>query len=51
MLPHAAEMDRVARVPDPLLADPNPGLLRALLHAIYDLTWVLFLLIASPWWL
>ena len=51
MLPHAAEMDRVARVPDPLLADPNPGLLRALLHAIYDLTWVFFLLIASPWWL
>lgn len=36
--------------PDPILRDPNPGALRALLHLVYDGSWLLAILIASPWW-
>ena len=35
----------------PIDRDPNPGPLRALLHASYDLLWVLAILLASPWWI
>ena len=37
--------------PAPIVRDPNPGPLRALLHAAYDLVWVLALVLLSPWWL
>lgn len=40
-----------ARVPAPVLCDPNPGLLRAVLHGVYDLGWLLAIVVASPWWL
>jgi 3-deoxy-D-manno-octulosonic-acid transferase len=31
--------------------DPNPGLVRWVLHALYDLIWALVIVVASPWWL
>ena len=40
-----------ARAPGPLLADPNPGASRWLLHAVYDLAWLAAIALASPWWL
>jgi 3-deoxy-D-manno-octulosonic-acid transferase len=39
------------RVPAPIHADPNPGPLRAILHGVYDLGWLLAIVLASPWWL
>ena len=36
--------------PGPIHSDPNPGVLRALLHAGYDLIWVAAILLSSPWW-
>ena len=36
---------------EPIVRDPNPGPLRALLHAGYDFVWVLALVLLSPWWL
>lgn len=47
----AAVEPAIARVPAPVLSDPNPGLLRAVLHGVYDLGWLLAILVASPWWL
>ena len=38
-------------VPPPIRADPNPGLARWLLHAVYDLLWMLAILFSAPWWL
>jgi 3-deoxy-D-manno-octulosonic-acid transferase len=38
----------VAGVPAPLLADPNPGALRALLHLFYDAVWTVALALAAP---
>ena len=40
------------RSPDapPIRADPNPGPLRALLHAGYDLIWGLAIVLSAPWW-
>lgn len=38
----------VAGVPAPLLADPNPGALRALLHLFYDAVWTAALVLAAP---
>jgi 3-deoxy-D-manno-octulosonic-acid transferase len=35
----------------PIVADPNPGLLRAVLHGGYDLAWILGIVLASPWWI
>ena len=34
----------------PIRSDPNPGILRWLLHGFYDLVWLCAALIASPWW-
>jgi 3-deoxy-D-manno-octulosonic-acid transferase len=34
--------------PAPLLGDPNPGALRALLHLFYDAVWTAALLLAAP---
>src|SRR5690349_17929802 len=31
-------------------ADPNPGLLRGLLHGFYDAVWLTAALVTSPWW-
>jgi 3-deoxy-D-manno-octulosonic-acid transferase len=41
----------MARASAPIVDDPNPGPLRALLHAGYDLVWILALILTSPWWL
>jgi 3-deoxy-D-manno-octulosonic-acid transferase len=38
----------IARKPAPLLGDPNPGALRALLHLFYDAVWTVALLLAAP---
>jgi len=35
--------------PPAIRADPDPGLLRSALHALYDLAWMLFALLGSPW--
>jgi 3-deoxy-D-manno-octulosonic-acid transferase len=35
----------------PIVADPNPGFLRAVLHAGYDLAWIAGILVTSPWWI
>ncbi|MFN0244854.1 MAG: 3-deoxy-D-manno-octulosonic acid transferase [Planctomycetota bacterium] len=37
--------------PAPILRDPNPGLSRFLLHALYDAAWIVVVVLASPWWL
>jgi 3-deoxy-D-manno-octulosonic-acid transferase len=37
--------------PPPIVRDPNPGVLRALLHLFYDATWLAAIVLASPWWL
>ncbi len=36
--------------PEPILEDPNRGLLRLALHGFYDLVWWLAIVLASPWW-
>jgi 3-deoxy-D-manno-octulosonic-acid transferase len=41
----------VERGGERIVADPNPGLLRALLHGAYDLLWLTALLVLSPWFL
>jgi len=43
---HGAELPRF---PPAIRGDPDPGFLRVLLHALYDLAWVLFALLGSPW--
>jgi 3-deoxy-D-manno-octulosonic-acid transferase len=35
--------------PAPITRDPNPGLLRALLHASYDVLWIVAIALLSPW--
>jgi len=45
------ESRRRGGVPPPIQRDPNPGVVRWLLHAVYDAVWALVLLVASPWWL
>jgi len=37
------------RLPPALRGDPDPGFLRVLLHGLYDLAWVVALLLGSPW--
>lgn len=37
------------RFPPAIRGDPDPGFLRSGLHALYDLAWVLFALLGSPW--
>ncbi len=37
------------RLPAALRDDPAPGFLRAALHALYDLSWILCVLLGSPW--
>ncbi|HEX6885222.1 MAG TPA: glycosyltransferase N-terminal domain-containing protein [Planctomycetota bacterium] len=37
------------RLPPAIRGDPDPGLLRVLLHGLYDLAWVVGLLLGSPW--
>ena len=37
--------------PPPILDDPSPGVLRALLHAGYDVLWVAAILLLSPFFL
>jgi 3-deoxy-D-manno-octulosonic-acid transferase len=44
-------MSKRAAPPAPILADPNPGVLRWSLHALYDLLWLLAIVLGSPWWL
>lgn len=34
----------------PITSDPNPGLGRLALHWVYDLTWIVVLLLASVYW-
>lgn len=35
--------------PPALRADPDPGLLRSVLHALYDLAWIAFAVFGAPW--
>ncbi|MDF1839604.1 MAG: glycosyltransferase N-terminal domain-containing protein [Planctomycetota bacterium] len=38
-------------IPDPVRADPFPGITNALLYGAYDLLWLGVALLLSPWWL
>jgi len=38
-------------LPPPLERDPNPGVVRAVLHGCYDLLWFLAIGLSAPWWL
>ena len=38
-----------ASQPEPIRSDPSPGILRWILHAVYDLTWLSVILLGSPW--
>ncbi|MBL8857493.1 MAG: 3-deoxy-D-manno-octulosonic acid transferase [Planctomycetes bacterium] len=40
-----------AAIPPPILADPNPGVVRWVLHAVYDCAWIVVILLTSPWWI
>ncbi len=44
-MPHAREP-----IPPPILRDPNPGVVRWVLHAFYDLVWLVVVLLTLPWW-
>ncbi|MBL8860620.1 MAG: 3-deoxy-D-manno-octulosonic acid transferase [Planctomycetes bacterium] len=46
----AAQRARVAEVPPPILVDPGPGLVAAVLYALYDLCWVAAVVLPAPWW-
>jgi len=35
--------------PPALRSDPDPGFLRGLLHGLYDLAWIAFAVLGSPW--
>ena len=37
------------RFPPAIREDPDPGLLRSALHALYDLAWIAFAVLGSPW--
>ncbi len=37
------------RFPPAIRSDPDPGVLRIVLHGLYDLAWILFALLGSPW--
>jgi len=37
-------------LPPPILQDPNPGLVRWILHAFYDCVWLVVIALTSPWW-
>ena len=37
------------RLPPAVRVDPDPGVLRTLLHGVYDLGWIAFALLGSPW--
>jgi 3-deoxy-D-manno-octulosonic-acid transferase len=40
-----------AHAPAPILDDPNPGVMRWFLHALYDLVWLAVIVVAAPWWI
>lgn len=42
--------DGAAAVPPPIVADPNPGLVRSTIHLAYDILWMVAIVLASPWW-
>ncbi|MEM7309265.1 MAG: 3-deoxy-D-manno-octulosonic acid transferase [Planctomycetota bacterium] len=53
-MPRGREVADVRRrvpdnLPPPLRSDPNPGLLRAALHGLYDVLWLLAAAVGSPW--
>jgi len=37
-------------VPGPILADTGPGFLAAALYSVYDLAWLIAIVVPSPWW-
>lgn len=37
-------------VPGAIVRDPNPGVMRALLHLVYDSVWLVSAVVAVPWW-
>ena len=52
--PEEAQAERGAEAPAPrfppaLRGDPDPGVLRGLLHGLYDLAWVAFAVLGAPW--
>ena len=40
---------REAELPPAIERDPNPGVLRGILHFVYDLAWVLATVLGWPW--
>ncbi len=40
-----------AAIPPPIVADPDPGILAAALYALYDLAWLVAIVVPAPWWL
>ena len=52
--PAVAPVERARPAPGALAGialrtDPNPGLLRGTLHALYDLAWIVATLLGLPW--
>ena len=39
------------QVPGPIDRDPNPGAWTGFLYLLYDLVWLVAILLTSPWWL
>ena len=46
----AGVMSSASEVPDPIDRDPNPGAWMALLYLLYDLIWLVSMVVSSPWW-
>jgi 3-deoxy-D-manno-octulosonic-acid transferase len=43
--------DASAALPPPIVADPSPSFTHLALHLAYDLTWLVAVVLFSPWWL
>lgn len=43
-------LNMTASPPPPILADPNPGILRSALHAFYGAVWWVAIGVGSVWW-
>ena len=50
MTPDPSADDSAGGLPRPLGLDPNPGLWITILYGIYDVIWVLVIVLFSPWW-
>lgn len=44
-------MPATTAAPAPILRDPSPSVAQFVLHGVYDLAWILCVILGSPWWM